>query len=90
MTMTPQKCSQGDVTTCASSTAAATPMRQVAGMPQQNASMDVDGRLIEDVGPFVQNRLGKTLRARFQELVRQPMPDNVRRVLEELQRQEKS
>lgn len=90
MTMAPQKRALRDVTTSASSTAAAKLMPQVASMPQPIASVDFDGRVIEDVGPFVQNHLGKTLRARFQELVRQPMPGNVRRVLEELQRREKT
>jgi Anti-sigma factor NepR len=41
------------------------------------------------IGPDVQDHLGRKLKASYDELVRQPVPDKFRELLEELERREK-
>ncbi len=41
------------------------------------------------VGEDIQKHLGRKLKASYDELVRQPVPDKFRQLLEELERQEK-
>jgi hypothetical protein len=60
------------------------------------ASLDTNSRGLgltdqksAEVGPDVQGHLGRKLKASYDELVRQPVPDRFRQLLEELERREK-
>jgi hypothetical protein len=57
--------------------------------PEVNASGDRDRPFDKSVDQAVQNHLGRKLKANYDDLVQQPVPDKFRQLLDELERQEK-
>jgi Anti-sigma factor NepR len=59
--------------------------------PPANSGDDADREQPSDrtVGQEIQNHLGRKLKATYDDLVQQPVPDKFRQLLDELERQEK-
>lgn len=58
-------------------------------MQSQNGNSTVDAGAAPAIDQRIQNHLGRKLKEAYDDLVRQPVPDKFKKLLEELERQEK-